>query len=429
MIFFNIFLVALSILIFYTLNNKSFVKINYLSFLFYNYILYGILGSFIIYFGFVDNTYFVEPIAKNLEVKTYGVFLIVYGLFGMLLGMLLIQLMFNKNRISYQWDSYINKEIIFSKFKLNMIILTILVVFSSAYYLYMIHPSPLLMALSGNDSLSIAIRRNEVTEHFSGIGIIKTISIVFSQILMYFLFAYYFIYKKYKIFIFIIFILVSILLLSNIEKATLMNMFFGLFLLYYYIKGILNLKKIFYFLSSIIILLIIMYLFIMGTELNEIGFKIFERLAIGQAIAPFLAIDYYTNHEFIYFNSMESSLFQLFLDSKVSRSSEIFMEYYYPGMKEMGGWNVNGIYIHEAYSNFGLFGVLLGPIFVGISNGILINIFLNLKKSALNLSFFTFFSVNIVSILTSFNAQIINTQSIMVVMFLILFYLINRRFY
>lgn len=428
MIIYSILLLFLTVFIFYKLNQNSLLAINYYSFLFYYYIFFGVIGGFLIYSGVVDNTYFIIPIQNNFLAKEWGLFAICYGLFGIFLGILIVNLILNDS-LSTPWFEYTAKNIYLANYKYNLFILLAIVIISSIYYIVKIHPSPLWMLFNGSDSLSVAIRRNEVTENFNGIGILKTISIIFSQILVFYVYTYYLVKKKAIVFLYIVFISVFFLLLLNIEKAPVLNLFLYLIVAYSYIKGTPKIKKIIYLIIFLIVLTICMYYFIMDTEINEVAFKILERLFVAQSFAPFLSFDYYLNHDYIYFNSMESSLFKPLIGDRIERASEFFMIYYYPGMRELGGWNVNGIYVHEAFSNFGYIGLFLGPIYVGIVNGIIVQYFIRQKKSILNLAFFVFFSVNVTSIMTSFNTQLLNTQSIMVFLILVVIYILNRRMY
>lgn len=425
MLFISIFLLVISFIIFYSLNDNSLFKINYISFLFWMYIVFGIFGAFIIYSGIVDETYFVQAFYNNNLAKQWGMFSIIYGLFGILIGIVIVNIMVSKS-LSIKWTKYYNKNIEILKFKKEIFFLLIIACIPTVYYIYMIHPSPLYMIFLGYDSFSVAIRRNEVTEFFDGVGIIKGISIIFIQILAIYTFLYYF-NKRKKILLFLIsFSLASYVLLMTGEKANFIIFVFSIILSYVYSVSKINFKYISFIFMIIIFIIFFMYIFIMNSDLNNILFKINERIFIAQAIAPFLSFDYYINHNFIYFNSMESSIFKIFNEEKVQRSSELFMTHYYPGMREQGGWNINGIYIHEAFSNFGFLGLILAPIYVGVINGLIIQFFIKQKKTILNVTFFSYLSADIFSILTSFNQLLFNTKVIILFLFLFLFYGLNK---
>lgn len=135
MLFISIFLLVISFIIFYSLNDNSLFKINYISFLFWMYIVFGIFGAFIIYSGIVDETYFVQAFYNNNLAKQWGMFSIIYGLFGILIGIVIVNIMVSKS-LSIKWTKYYNKNIEILKFKKEIFFLLIIACIPTVYYIY-----------------------------------------------------------------------------------------------------------------------------------------------------------------------------------------------------------------------------------------------------------------------------------------------------
>ena len=110
-----------------------------------------------------------------------------------------------------------------------------------------------------------------------------------------------------------------------------------------------------------------------------------------------------------------------------ARASEIFMNQYLPSMVVNGGWNVNGFFAHETFSNFGYVGIVLGSVYGGVVNSLLCIYFRSREKSLLTMSFFSFYIVSVTTTLSSFNSMLFNTQLILVFIIYLLFSFIDGR--
>ena len=437
MAFFNerlgeILVLAISIILF-LIATILYVRVNgnelvsYYSFIYYFYIAFGIIGAYAVYFGYFDASYFVSPISEKIKVKEYGLLSLNYGLFGIFLGASFVSVFVRKSI----YKKYLATEI-YSRPKketMNTVLFVSMFLLSVFYYIYITHPSPMLMAIQGYSPTEVALRRIEVTKDFQGVGIFSTLAITLSFIFPYYLFARTLAEKTwFSKYLFLAILLVSVLVLTlDGQKATIIFMLLGFLYVYRLCGGEIKFFGIFVLLAIILITLGFLYVVVMGTDLdNQLFALVLERIFGAQAVAAFLVFDFYSPNNFIFFNSMTGSIFKLLVSHPVPRSSELLMEIYYPGLKEIGGWNVNGIFVHEAYSNFGWGGILIGSIYVGIANAILCNFFLSIKKTPLNISFFVYFSISFASILTSFNDQIINTRSILIFLLFLTFVIFNK---
>ncbi len=175
------------------------------------------------------------------------------------------------------------------------------------------------------------------------------------------------------------------------------------------------------------ILLFSIYYFFVSNDLVEIKKLIFERIFFAQMAIVYYSVDYYNSSNFIGIGSLGGFFNKLFDISKLPPSSETLMQVYFNEMIQSGGWNMNGIYISEAWSNFGWFGVILGPIYVGIVIGILY-IILARTKTSFGKALLVFATCSSFSFLTSFNIYLYNTIFVLLVVIIILRYFMLQVF-
>ncbi|EBR9559983.1 oligosaccharide repeat unit polymerase, partial [Salmonella enterica subsp. enterica serovar Pomona] len=221
----------------------------------------------------------------------------------------------------------------------------------------------------------------------------------------YYCFISYLKFKKH-FFIFIITLFLSMLtLIINGEKAPLVFYFLGLLVSYSSVKDIS--KKIYFFaLLLIFSLIFLMYIILFQFDSSDyLLYILIERLFIAQEAAVFYAADYFSSHNVLGLSSMDTIFNKLLNITPAPRASEIFMYQYLPTMVENGGWNVNGFFAHETFSNFGYIGVVFGSFYGGIVNSLLCIFFRTRKKTLLTMSFYSFFIVSVTTVISNFNAM------------------------
>ncbi|EEE0270506.1 oligosaccharide repeat unit polymerase, partial [Salmonella enterica subsp. enterica serovar Pomona] len=280
--------------------------------------------------------------------------------------------------------------------------------------------------LKGASAEEIAIRRLEVTKDYSGIGYFKTLAGILPTIFSYYCFISYLKFKKH-FFIFIITLFLSMLtLIINGEKAPLVFYFLGLLVSYSSVKDIS--KKIYFFaLLLIFSLIFLMYIILFQFDSSDyLLYILIERLFIAQEAAVFYAADYFSSHNVLGLSSMDTIFNKLLNITPAPRASEIFMYQYLPTMVENGGWNVNGFFAHETFSNFGYIGVVFGSFYGGIVNSLLCIFFRTRKKTLLTMSFYSFFIVSVTTVISNFNAMLFNTQLILIFIIYILLSFLDR---
>ncbi|WP_395279302.1 O-antigen polymerase [Enterobacter asburiae] len=426
----NLLIIVLSFIPGYYLGVFRFKRLNYYCVLYWSMLLFCIVGAFIIYSGAMDGSFFVEPIANNFEAKSLGLFISTFSFFIFFLSAFIMEvicsLCFVHRAGIVNWDRYYSRPIVMSS---NKIALTLSVLSGGlvVYYIISIYPAPLFMAFQGASADQIAVRRLDVTKNYSGIGYFKTLASILPIILSYYFFISFLRFKKH--FIFFIFItFISILALTiNGEKAPLVFYFLGLLVSYSSVRKIS--KKVYVFSALLIFsLMLVMYIILFQFDNpNYLIYILVERLFIAQEAAVFYAADYFSSHSTLGFSSMDTIFNKILNITPAARASEIFMNQYLPSMVVNGGWNVNGFFAHETFSNFGYVGIVLGSVYGGVVNSLLCIYFRSREKSLLTMSFFSFYIVSVTTTLSSFNSMLFNTQLILVFIIYLLFSFIDGR--
>ncbi|MEY1424489.1 O-antigen polymerase [Morganella morganii] len=402
--------------------------INYYTIVFWFPVLFCIIGAFIIRSGIIDNSYFIYPIKEQDDSKKLALLLTTASFSIMIFTIWIIEITFKKyKKINISWMFYTLGDISSSKKTVTFSLWILTAIFFS-YYIYSITPSPLYLALNGSSATEIAIRRIEVTRDYTGIGYFKTLALTLPFILTYYSICEFF-NKKGPILPLIISIVISIITtLLNGEKAPLLFYFIGVIITISYLKPLKLRNTIFLLIITTVCTLSLYIVFFDSSNFLYLLYIIVERLFIAQESAMFYATTYYANHDYIGLSSMNNIITKILLIEPSPRASEIFMSEYLPNMVDNGGWNVNGYFAHEAYSNFGILGVIFGSIYAGIINALTCIFFRYSKKSSLSISFFAFYSISITTVLTSFNYMLFNTQLILLFFIYLTLITINRRF-
>ncbi|MCR1303973.1 MULTISPECIES: O-antigen polymerase, partial [unclassified Enterobacter] len=284
----NFLIIILSFIPGYYLGVFRFKRLNYYCVLYWSMLLFCIIGSFIIHSGFMDDSFFIEPIANNAEAKNLGLFITTISFFIFFLSAFVVEVLCSlcsgQRSGMIRWENYYSSPMIMSsrKVTLTLFILSCALV---VYYIISIYPAPLFMAFQGASADQIAIRRLEVTKNYSGIGYFKTLAGVIPIILSYYCFIAYLRFKKhFLLFVFITFI--SILTLAiNGEKAPLVFYFLGLLVSYSSVRKI---SKKVYVLSSVLIFFLILLMYIVLFQFDNSDYLLYiliERLFIAQEAA------------------------------------------------------------------------------------------------------------------------------------------------
>ncbi len=425
----NLLIIMLSFIPGYYLGVFRFKQLNYYCVLYWSMLIFCVVGSFIIYSGAMDDSFFIEPIANNVEAKSLGILITTLSFLIFFVSAFIIEVFYSLyTRYRFEkvkWELHYSRPIIMSS-NTVLLALCVLSIVLVIYYIVSIYPAPLLIVFQGASADQVAVRRLEVTKDYSGIGYFKTLAGILPVILSYYCFISYLKFKKHlPLFIFIA--IISMLTLTiNGEKAPLVFYFLGLLVSYSSVREVS--KKVYVF-SLLLIFSFILTMYIILFQFDDLEYILnilTERLFIAQEAAVFYAADYFSTHSALGLSSMDTVFNKILNIIPAPRASELFMYQYLPGMVENGGWNVNGFFAHETFSNFGFMGVIFGSTYGGIVNSLLCIYFRTREKTLLTMSFYSFYIVSITTVLSSFNAMLFNTQLILVFIIYILLSFIDR---
>lgn len=427
-------IIYLSIAVFFlSLTYKMIIKISgplsldFISFWFYIYIVFAFLGACVIIFGLGDGSYFVLPISNNQNVIIVGSYFVLYGGVTTFLTFICFIKIFKTDRV---YSKYLTKFCEVRKSQTNtVLILACLFLLIFIYYQINIFPSPLVMAFTSRTAEEIALRRIMVTKDLSLIANTYIISVgsLLAYIVPYSCLALTSIKRKYYIHSLFTCIVSIVYILSTGEKGPFLFFIFGALICYGYSRGQVKKISVKLVLFSVFMLLII-YLIFVSKDIQQISSLIFDRIFIAQVISVYLSYDYYSYSGDIGLLSLANILTKIFDINVIPPASEQLMAHYFPEMIALGGWNVNGLYISEAWSNFGILGVIFSPILVGLENAILIKVLTSFKKSPIQCAFYAFFTIKCAYFLTSFNAYLYHSDWVVTIIILSLIMFLNFIF-
>ena len=402
-------------------NNLS---INFTTFWFLNFILFCFIGCIWVTSGLADDSYFVLPISSNSTVKLWGGYLSLWGgVAPFYIFIMFSNLFFNSKKIAINRCSTIlvEKSDIFA---INTLMVVSVILF--IYYIYSTYPSPLGLALSGGDAVAIASRRIQVTKDLSQIantyliytGMLLVVLVSYAYVAICYVNNKYYLVKWVSIFI------ACVYLLLNGEKAPLVYYIIGLFVASHFARGSEKKISLMFVLLSVLIVFLIYYILV-SQDVNKIVMLILDRVFIAQLIAVYLSLEHYSPIGDIGFSSLSNILTKILSLDTAEPASAVLMSVYYPEMLELGGWNVNGIYIHEAWANFGLLGVILAPFVVGVQNGLFYGFVLSVKKRPFVVSIYSYATVKCTYYLTSFNAYFYHSDWVLFFIVISLYFMIK----
>jgi hypothetical protein len=203
----------------------------------------------------------------------------------------------------------------------------------------------------------------------------------------------------YSIFLFLIsFLLVFLILTYNLEKAPfIMYLVMLIFIKIIIMKGISWVKVLSFMLPLGLVLLLFFFITMGDVSYTEVILAFAQRLFVSQSVAIFHGFEFFPDlHPHLGYLSISNLL------SKLSDSGEVIFygrklfELYNPYSVEFGtaGYIV-GNFISEAWIRFGVWGLVLSPLYVGFFIQA-INIFIfNSPKNPVYLAIYVYFMVKL----------------------------------
>lgn len=422
-----VFIILISILVCFlaaplyrlSAGSMKLTKINMISFVFYmDLIVLSFAGSIIVLL--YRNTLFnnlIDNIIGGYEAKLLVWKLIIYAIFGIGLGMLISNLLFNFKRAEI--ENYYQKPLksLFSPddsyIKIPLYVLSVISIFSIIYTYMVIGTVPFIKSFFLKSQDDVLALRAAVDRDFPGIVYIKNFfGYLLAPILCYIFYCYHLLEKsaKNKFWFYLMFFFTFVILTYDASKSPFVRFLLGFVFLRVILKGKIPLKKFFWFVLLVIALLAIIFMLITKQGLEEVLFSynsgLTGRLFISQVSSLYQHFQIFpSEHNFIGFHSLSRVLP---IGEFSDRSARIVLEITTPGFAEIGGV-FNTLFLGEAYANFGWWGVIISPLWIGFLIQSLHILFLRLPKTPMFVGLLVFFSYTS-NITGGFNEYIYNMQ-------------------
>jgi hypothetical protein len=414
-------------------------QLNMISWVFFFSLLTQSFIASILIVNNLDDHYIINKLI-NEDSRVQGWISVQYVMIMVPLGMLLVVRLFGYKNNNEVFDRYVCSEItplISNKdtyIKYPLYVLSILSVLSVIYVMQSLDVTLADVLIKGLSFEEISIQRQLNSRAFQGNTYIRNIlAIGTTPILTYIAYAYYkMTHSRSDLLLFIVLFMATFFILTyDFSKAPFVRFLFGFLLLNVLISGFIRKKVLLFLFVCFVLIFIFLYFFYAGiTDISHLftyNSGILGRIMITHATGVYLSFDLFPGVvEHLNFSSF-SGLISSMLDVElVDRSARILMINYFPykASSETAGV-INSLFIAEAWANFGLLGVLIAPIYVGVIIQLLFMFFLKMPKTPLLLGPFAFLSYS-GTINGGFNDYLYNPSYLIIAALLFIVYLTGK---
>lgn len=379
------------------------LKLNTISYVFYVQIVaMTFVGSILVACNAVDYHYLIIHLSN--KTKIYAWLGVLYSMIAMPIAMILLNHAF-RIKIKSKFQNYVSKPIEFDySNKLSITVLTIFTMISVAVLSYTFINSesiPILTLLRGQKELA-AIQRVETRSLFGGIEYIRNLL----GYLMMPIIAYYaaiFALEKRKLIYWIFFIanflMASLLLSYDIQKAPLVFFFIGFLILYTLMRGGVTKKR--FITYGIIALVLISGAYSvtsdknMISQLTDFGSALWGRIFISEYAGYALSLEYFPDiiTQPTWYIGLPSFVLSFFDLPNVESARLLMMKINPEGVASGEANLISSFYMGEAWANYGWIGFLLSPFIVGFVVQSVHLFLLRHKKEPLIMAFYSYLTV------------------------------------
>jgi len=387
--------------------------INMVSFTFYILVMTVFIGSLLIVFQ-IDNQGYLYKIS-NEEIRVYGWLGVLYTMIMMPIGMLITSQALNEQSIHALFGRHAQAPLR-TFFRANddcirhaLYVASFLSILALLYTIYRLQTVPLLNALASlDDPRTLAIQRTEARLEPGMFSNLLATQLNFTPLIAYIAHLYWKMEKRYKDLIWFLFMfVVSIVSLTyNLTKGDLVLFILGFPLMAVVIKGKVALKYVATTLLAISVILVVLYVSFKGYNIErtidvvELFFAsiLVDRIITGQVLNYYYCLDIFPDvYSHIGFSSAGRLMHQLFRLEYSKDYGLIVMEYYDPINVEQGlVGHASTFFMGEAWANFGLIGVIVAPVYVGLFIQACYICFLKLKKTPIHVAAYAFISIRVI---------------------------------
>ena len=395
------------------------------------------IGAYLIASGYSRNSVINQISDQDLIIRTF--YYISFSIFLLYLGFKISDLFF-KNKSSNAFNDFLkrpleNYNVKGENFLVFLFKCLLLFCFASSIYVTYVNGEIPFVKLLFNSQSELLLSRNDFNLNFKRIKIIK--NVIFEQLTPLLCLFFYALKSKkhsYKYWFYFSLLLSIYAAVFSGAKSPVIVLFINLFVLRYYLIGKISNKQIIKTFLVLIMLVLIIILLASGNSNFSLALEyLFNRIFIDEVSGTFLMFDIYpSTYDHIYFQSLSEFLSNLFGVTKVDNAQRATMLYAFGERAESGLFNqLSSYFLGEAWANFGFYGIILAPIYVGFILGFFINLIIRAKKTFLSVSILTYFSFSS-SISSQFNNYIYNSSIIiisLIIIFILIYYHLTVRSY
>ena len=383
-------------------------KINMISWIFYfELIAQSFIASVLVVNGW-DNHYIISGVRS--EAKFYGWLAVQYTMIAMPLGMLLAVYLGGLKNNKLLFQLYISAPIHTtlsrrdSFIRLPLYALSGVSLLAVLYTFHSLGEIPLWTAIAGGDALSLAVARVDASLGFTGnVYVRNLLGITLTPILAYVAFGYFKQTRalRDRLWFYAMLAAAFFILTYDLSKAPVVIFALGFLFLRVLTGGGVSQRVVYWFGLLALLMLVVSYWLVGKVTDPAVLFSyntgIGGRILLSQAAGTYYAFEHFpATREFIGFSSLSSFGTAVFGLPPSERSARIMMMIFNPvGVEEGSVAVMNSLFIAEAWANFGLLGVLIAPIYVGLFIQAVFLFFLRSKKTPVLLGVFAYLSLRL----------------------------------
>ncbi|MBF0547060.1 MAG: oligosaccharide repeat unit polymerase [Candidatus Riflebacteria bacterium] len=410
-IIFSFFILVVSIVLFKkACGFLTLTHFNLGMFVFYNLLFIMFFGSIEILYGW-DPPGYLPAFKASEDLRLFGWFVIMYTMLALPTGMVLASNFFKIDSMKKLTQRYIQSEPVISDrplFKKVMIVFSALSAFVALYTIFSQGEKiPLLALFSGEENYSLLLKLRRESGFKSENFIIQNILILFSGVLPVFFYTSFFYWKKFStrtnyLWFFSLFIVAVFNSIYHMVKGPVVFLLLGLVFANFLISR--KMPNWYWGITVILFFFILMgvlTVFFQGVTVNAWGIlpfllvgigAFFHRIIFGQIVCSYLAFQYFPNlHPYLWFSSTGRGIHEFFGLPFSEDYGLTVMGLFRPEQVAAGtAGHATTVFIGEAWANFGLFGVIIAPIWVGFAIQILNILFLKLEKNPFNMAIYVY---------------------------------------
>ena len=377
-------------------------EFNFCTYIFYyELIAESFIASLLVVYG-LDNHYMIHRVSEISRIMGWAA--VQWSMIGIGFGLVGGRYFTHESNSNEAFRLYTKKPIfMFGKqyescIRIVLIALSSLSLLATLYYCATIGGVSLFRVLR-NPSLMFSTLRSDISRNYGGIEYIKNVfSINLSPILAYIWYAM----KKRdcslanRFWAFVMMCNAIVALTNNLAKAPVAWFLLKYLFLYVLIHSEIKRKYLYYAGAAMLGLLVAVYVFLLQVPFGTLfrfNSGIMGRILLSQGAGTYLSFEYFPSaHNHLGFSSFPRWLTTIFGIEHSERSARICMEIFNPKAVEAGTAGViNSLFIAESWANWGLIGVLVSPLIVGLFIHILFFSLIKLPKHPVVIGFITYF--------------------------------------